>query len=362
MAKTEKVAIAPRGTLERPEVKKLRLDPENPRLPESKRPRTPDELVKLLAEDYSLTELGRSLAENGFFEEEPLAVIREKGGTFLVIEGNRRVAALKLLGDAALRARLDLNEWNEIASNVRSDLSRVPAIVYGSREDLLTFMGFRHITGVKPWEPLAKARFINSLIEEHGMDFREAARRVGSKANAIRQQYLAYRVYFQARERFGIDVSSLETAYGVFTRAMSSGPLKEYIGISASKEKEGAPAALAFPVPKSKGGQLRELLSWLVGVDDEAPVISDSRQITSLGEVVAAPAALSLLRVSRNLGSARQLVGGEETRLIEHLTLASFHLDEALKDAHRHKASERVDATVRRCEGTIAELRKAITR
>lgn len=353
---------SPRGTPERLDIKALRLDPENPRLPESHRARSQDDLVKLLAEDYSLMELGRSLAENGFFEEEPIAVTRDKGDTFLVIEGNRRVAALKLLNDAALRGRLGLEDWDEIASKVRFGLLRIPAIVYASREDLLTFMGFRHITGVKPWEPLAKARFIHSLIDGHGMDFREAARCVGSRPNPIRQQYMAYRVYLQAREQFGIDVSGLERSYGVFTRAMASGPLKEYIGISASKEKEEKPAVLASPVPKAKAGQLKELISWLVGVEGAAPVISDSRQITTLGDVVASQPALSLLRVSRSLSSARQLVGGEETRLLEHLTKASFHLDEALKDAHRHKSSARVQETIGRCEGSLVELRRAITR
>lgn len=362
MAKQQNDHVPPRGDPRRVEVQALRLDPANPRLPESHRARSQDDLVKLMAEDYSLTEIGRSLAENGYFEEEPIAVVRDKGETYLVIEGNRRVAALKLLGEPALRRRLDLGEWDELSSKIRFNLTKIPAIVYATSEDLLTFMGFRHITGVKQWEPLAKARFINSLIDEHRMGFVEAARRIGSKANAIRQQYLAYRVYLQARDQFDIDISRLERSYGVFIRAMNSAPLKEHIGISASKEKLETAAALAAPVPKTKGANLREFVSWIAGTDGEPAVISDSREITSLGEIVKAPAALSLLRVSRSLLAASQLVGGEETRLLDHLARASFHLDEALKDTHRHKSSERVQAMVLRCEETMAQIRSSLGR
>jgi ParB-like nuclease family protein len=354
----------PQGELLHLFVDSLRLDPENPRLPESTKPRGQDELVKLLANDYSLKELGRSLADNGFFSEEPLAAIRDsesRKGEYIVIEGNRRLAALKLLNEPALRNRLKLDEWSEIAAKKRFDLTKVPVIAYHEREELLTFMGFRHITGVKPWEPLAKARFIHSLIDEHGMDFQQAARRVGSKPNAIRQHYMAYRVYLQARDQFSIDVAGLENAYGVFTRAMSSAPLKKYIGITSAKEETERPTALATPVPKARAENLKEFVSWIAGSEDRPAVISDSREITTLGEVVAAPQALSILRMSRNLESAKQLTGGEETRLLQHLLKASYHLDEALKDAHRHKRSSRVSSALQRCDETISELRKALT-
>jgi hypothetical protein len=348
-------------------VEKLLLDRSNPRLPGTGKARSQDELVALLAEDFSLAEIGQSLADNGYFAEEPLAAVPYPESTkrdaqqFVVIEGNRRLASLKLLTDAALRRRIGLKEWDALASRAPSDLSTVPVIVYGRRADLLSFMGFRHITGVKPWEPLAKARFIHSLIEDHGLDFEDAARRVGSKANAIRQQFVAYRVYVQAKDQFGVDVSGIERAYGVFFRAMSSAPLKEHIGIGPSKEAAKDPGQLVSPVPAKRAEQLGEFVSWIVGTNDKPPVISESRQITALGEVVESREALALLRVSGSLEIARQLTGGEEARLLGHLGKASFHLDEALKDAHRHAKSARAQALLERCESTLAQLRRSMT-
>jgi hypothetical protein len=351
----------PPGRSQRLPISALWLDPDNPRLPEVKRHRTQEELIKLLADDYSLSELGRSLADNGYFSEEPLAGIRRTANRneYTIIEGNRRLAALKLLTDSNLRDRLELTDWNELASRVRFDLSEVPVITYDTRDALLTFMGFRHITGVKPWEPLAKARFIHGLIEKHDMDFQEAARRVGSKANAIRQQYIAYRVYLQARE-LKIDVSGLERAYGVFTRAMVSAPLREHMGITSAKERSEKPKELRRPVPAGKAKELREFVSWVGGTKETKPVIAESREITTLGEVVASPEALKVLRATRSLDAARQLTQGEEVRLLTHIRKAALHLDEALKDAHRHRTSAILESALTGVEDALRGLRKVL--
>ncbi len=44
-----------------------------------------------------------SIAYSGYFDYEPVFVEKAKDGEFIVIEGNRRLAAVKLLLDAGLR-------------------------------------------------------------------------------------------------------------------------------------------------------------------------------------------------------------------------------------------------------------------
>ena len=355
--------ISPRGEPRMLPVNSLRLDPDNPRLPESVSTDREADLVEILARDYSLLELGQSLADNGYFAEEPLAVIRDtprRSNSFTVIEGNRRLAALKLLTDAGLRENLELTDWDSLADSMEYDLTEVPCIVYGDRKDLISFMGFRHITGVKGWEPLAKARFIHALVRDHHLDFRTAARRIGSKANAVRHQYLVYRIYLQARDEFGLDVAGVEQDFGVFTRAMSSGPLRQYIGLTPARENTDDPRRFESPINANRRSRLRELISWVSGAGHEPAVIGESRHITSLGEVVANPDALALLKSSRSLAVATQLLPGEEVRLLEHLAKAGYHLDEALKDAHRHRKSKKVPSAVARCDEALAALHQLL--
>src|SRR5438874_11871653 len=58
-------------------------------------------IIKRLIESADLKELIESVAANGYLDLEPLFVVVEKGKN-VVVEGNRRLAAVKLLRDPAL--------------------------------------------------------------------------------------------------------------------------------------------------------------------------------------------------------------------------------------------------------------------
>jgi hypothetical protein len=106
----------------------LQLDAENPRLPEELHDRDPDSLIQHIANEYNTVEVARSMAEHGFFDSEPLIAIK-KDRHLVVVEGNRRLTALKLLTDADLRARIELDEatqWEELADEIEIE-DTVPA-------------------------------------------------------------------------------------------------------------------------------------------------------------------------------------------------------------------------------------------
>src|SRR5882672_9073534 len=76
----------------------LRLDPRNPRLKEGMENTSQAELLAELVREYELQDLGRSIADNGYFSEEPLVAVKDKNkSTWTIVEGNRRLAALQLL-------------------------------------------------------------------------------------------------------------------------------------------------------------------------------------------------------------------------------------------------------------------------
>ncbi len=74
----------------------LRLDPENPRLPEEVIGESQSAILRYLFDNAVLDELATSYTNNGFFEHEPLMVARDDHH-YVVLEGNRRLAALKIL-------------------------------------------------------------------------------------------------------------------------------------------------------------------------------------------------------------------------------------------------------------------------
>jgi len=336
---------------------RLKLDPENPRLPLKARTMNQINLCLLLDEDFNLIPIGRSMADNGYFLEEPIIGVEDEDGNIIVIEGNRRIASVKLLIDQELR---DLSSkkrvWDELADRVVElghDFIKIPVILHETREVLNSILGFRHITGVLKWKPIHKARFINRLVEQKGPDaeFKQIAREIGSVPNTVRDNYITFRIYTQAKDA-GIDTSNLENSFGVFYRSLSSSDVLKFLGVNKDQNIK----KLRNPIRTSKSDELKEFIEFLHGTEDVPAVLSDSRKITELGLVLSTKPALEVLRLSRNLEMAYRLTHGEESSILKNLKQASYNLDEANKNIHRHKDNAEIQRVVELCYGTLYQI------
>lgn len=79
----------------------LHLDSRNPRLGRSTDGASSRELIQYLFEHDKAMEVAESIAARGFFPNEPLLAIK-KADHYVVVEGNRRLAALKALREPGL--------------------------------------------------------------------------------------------------------------------------------------------------------------------------------------------------------------------------------------------------------------------
>lgn len=338
-------------------IEDLRLDPLNPRLPGENQGQAQDELLRIMARDYSLLELARSFTDNGYFVEEPLIVVPEDG-TYLVVEGNRRLAALKLLSAPSMVTNLGLGkDWTELAPKwVANPIEFVPILIYQHRRDVVPYVGFRHISGVKPWEAREKARFIDALLaSDDSHTFADVAREIGSRASSVRDSYIAYRLVRQAREQFEIDTSKAEDSFGVLIRAIASGPIKDHLGLSIGDK---GPKELKDPLPPDRVDQTREIIGWIFGTDDRKRVITDSRALTKFGWILANAQALEMLRTSGNFDLALAQTEGEEKALLENLQRASYYLDQVKRDVDRHGENDLVRDLIDRCQISVRSIAK----
>ncbi len=71
----------------------LHLDTKNPRLGREYLSRAPREIIQYLFEHDKAMEVAESIVTRGYFPNEPLLAIKEDG-RLVVVEGNRRLAAL----------------------------------------------------------------------------------------------------------------------------------------------------------------------------------------------------------------------------------------------------------------------------
>ena len=173
-------------------VDQLLLDVENPRLASGAGGETQEDLLKVLWTEMAVDEVAFSIAANGFFREEPLLVIpadNVKGGKgkYIVVEGNRRLAAVLLLRDAKLREKLKVTGLPAIDSKRRTDLDAIPVFRYPDRERLWTFCGFRHINGAKPWDAFSKAQYVATVHEQYHVSLDEIAKKIGDRHATVRR-------------------------------------------------------------------------------------------------------------------------------------------------------------------------------
>lgn len=335
----------------------LLLDNKNPRLPDGYQNATQPQLLSLIAEDYALPDVGSSIAENGYFSEEPLVTVKHPTlDKWIVVEGNRRLAALLLLA-APKKAPKELQDnWTEIANAAKKTVSEVPTLVYDHRSEITPYLGFRHITGVLEWRPYQKGRYVAQLVEEGKLDFAEIGRLIGSRAKTVREHYVSYTLVRQAKNSFNLDTERAQESFGILRRALSDPNIRKYIGLELDRKEQ----ELSKPLKKSDATKLEETFRWMFGTKNKAAAIRESRDLSKLGAVLANDKSCAALKTSGDLSYAFELSGGEEKRLVEALSKASYQLDQALPMVIRHKKSKDVLALVEKCLGVMEEIARLL--
>ena len=188
----------------------LHFDHDNPRLAEfGIKPTTSEpEILKILWEAMDVLELVQSIAASGYFPHEPLIVAREKGKN-IVIEGNRRLAALKVLLTPSIAKE---NGWElpKISESDRKKLEKVPAIV-SDREDSWRYLGFKHVNGPAKWTSYAKAKYIAEVHREYDVSLPDIAQQIGDRHATVQRLYRGLMVLEQAEKA---KVFDREDCYG----------------------------------------------------------------------------------------------------------------------------------------------------
>lgn len=149
-------------------VTSLHLDSKNPRLGRETSSRAPREIIQYLFEHDKALEEAESIARHGYFPNEPLLAIEENGRN-VVVEGNRRLAALKALREPGLLEGSQGRQVERLSRQINdpSVFSAIPVIIAPSRRATDQLIAARHIgTRVLPWQAENRASFILDKLAE----------------------------------------------------------------------------------------------------------------------------------------------------------------------------------------------------
>jgi hypothetical protein len=338
----------------------LLLDPENPRLPEEIQRRSQPEILEYLSDNTVLDELARSYLNNGFFQHEHL-IVTPDNGAFVVLEGNRRLAALKILleDDDAQEAELSFALDEELTREGRDELLELPALIVDDRSEVRKYLGFRHIGGIKTWSAEAKARYLADEVERVANSdnpFLDVSRRVGSNVQGVRHAYIAISTLRYARDEFGISIAAIQhRRFGVWIRAMNSPDLREYIGLGDPRSYDEVRAALQGLDKDS----LSEVLGDLVPARGrKRPLVADSRDVTVYAQALHNESAHTALREYEDFELARQIV--EEAGLEERLTSLRQAVELAMTEVTRARELDAAVVEAARDLAQVADALKAV--
>jgi hypothetical protein len=317
-------------------VDNLVFDYENPRLTTGDDTKTDKDMVKVLWNNMAVDEIVDSIAANGFFREEPLIAVPKdakksdpKKDKFIVVEGNRRLAAVRLLLNEDLQKAVGAKEIPALNEKLRQDLQSLPVGVYADRQNVWAYLGFRHINGPKPWDALGKAKFVARVHEQQGLGLDAIAKQIGDRNVTVKRLYRGFTLLRQAENHAGFerdDASAYRFFFSHLYTAADQLEFQKFLGIDAedSLKKD--------PVPKRKLKELGELMLWIYGsrAKGKEPLVqSQYPDLNVLREVIKAPEGISALRAGYSLERAHEISIGDPQRFRDAMVRAREDLVQA---------------------------------
>ena len=328
MATKKPKITSPDGTIQKLPTNSLYLDPNNPRLRGTAEGADQRTLLKILWQEWALDELAFSIAKNGYFPEEPLFAIQEDE-RYIVVEGNRRLATVKLLQDPQLQQELRATDIPTLSSEDREQLDFLPVSVHTDRKSLWTYVGFRHVNGPLTWDSWSKAQYISQVHDNFSISLEEIANSIGDRHQTVKRLYRGLMVLNQAGEQAGYDIEDRSKQHLSFSHlytGLDYAGFQKHLGLSKDK------GYTHNPVTKKKLPHLKELMTWLYGsrTEEIVPAIkTQNPDLKRLDEVLQNPRSLDSLRSGLGLEIAHKVSLGETKRFRESLTRARYELQQA---------------------------------
>lgn len=265
--------LPPKDFLEKEvELKDIFLDPNNPRFANEKDAVISDDkivepavqekcLIKM--RDYGIDELKESVKRVGFVQVDKVVVRPLKSDAFVVVEGNRRIAALKILAKEITDSEVTLE------AEILNTILKFRVFVYTGHDKDIAWVvqGIRHISGIRNWPAYQQAQTLIKLARQ-GAKVKDAAEIVGIKALPAVRLIKAMNGYEQAKadEEYGEDIKPDLFVY--FAEVIFKEPvLQKYLGWDEKSKRF------------KNETNFKKLLSWIFPEEGKEPKITRAMQL-----------------------------------------------------------------------------------
>lgn len=304
----------------------LHFDPQNPRFYRLNRATTDAAVIEEMLDDEGVQDLMASIGQKGYFEGEPL-LITEEDGRLIVVEGNRRLAAVKLLNrefQPPSRRRASVEQLRQEAA--QSPPKKLPCIRYAARRDVMRYLGYRHITGIKEWDAMSKARYLADIRQEFyaalppQQQMKLLAKDIGSRPDYVGQLLTALGLYVTAENAkfYGLPMSAQDVEFSYLTTALNYKKITSWLGLESKSD---------IAMPSLDSGRLKKIFAWMFPKDPQGrTILGESRNLDKLAEVVTSDRAIEALEKTGRLAEAYLYSEGPQQALNNAMTQAKERL------------------------------------
>ncbi len=308
-------------------VDQLLFDAENPRLKvDHLESPTQKDLFDLLWRDFAVDELVKSIAANGFFPYEPLFAYPDDDH-YVIIEGNRRLAAVKAL-NRSFDITGNVSSLPQITTSRRKELQVLPVRIT-SRANIWQYIGFKHVNGPQAWQSASKAEYIAWVHNSLNVPLRTITEQIGDTHSTVQRLYRALMVIEQAEESNVWQRSDRTKAHFSFSHLYTG---LDYTGISEFISVKPASGEARNPVPRNRLQNLGELCVWLFGsrsLNRQPVVQTQNPDLRRLDKVLQNRDSLAALRKNLPLETSEDIARGDPEILREALVTARTSLQVA---------------------------------
>ncbi|HFU75599.1 MAG TPA: hypothetical protein ENK66_05060 [Arcobacter sp.] len=252
----------------------------------------------------NIKDLLESFQANGFLDVDVIQVKEIGHNKYLVLEGNRRVTALKFLQEK-------YKNDGDIGDLDPAIFSKIPFEIH-NKNDIAkhkVIMGLKHINGNKKWPTLNQAQLVNDIVsgydnESEGERFAQSSLGI-SKAKVRRYIRVLKLIEYYKKSDYEDNFST--DMYSLFEEVIKKPIIKEWLGFNdytyEVSNKMRLERFFTWISPSEKTEYNEELDEEEV-VDIQDPIIMRSHEIRTLAEFINDENALKKLEETRDVSKA----------------------------------------------------------
>ena len=247
----------------------------------------------------SIKDLIISFKTNGFLDIDQIQT-KAIGDKYLVLEGNRRVATLKILYEEYKRGN-DVGKLNEESFH---SIKNIVEIIDEDPVQHLITMGLHHISGKQRWSPVNEAQLVSDLINKYEMSEDDICSSLGISKQKLRKNLRTLSFIKQYKESDYGDQFKTEM-YSIFESVIASSAMKIWLEWDDYEYKA------------KNQDNLERFFSWISQTEEterdesgeecltkKEPIISQYRQIRDVAHIINDKNALERMERSRNITEA----------------------------------------------------------